>query len=81
MNCRRLLLQNNNALNISTFIASNNPSQTSTAYNNAVNDGQLASALQAIGLTVSGTPTMGTVSFMQITSSAYIHALYSMGAC
>ena len=56
--CRRQLLQSNNAINIGTFIASNDPQATSQAYNSSISDGQLKAALAGIGLNLVGNPTI-----------------------
>lgn len=57
--CRRSLLQSNNdAINIGTFVASNDPTGTQNAYNAAVQDGRLRQQLQGIGLDLVGNPVV-----------------------
>ena len=56
--CRRHLLQSSSAIDIGTFIASDDPQATSQAYNSSVSDGQLKSDLAGIGLTLVGNPTV-----------------------
>jgi len=57
--CRRQLLQGTDSgLNINTFVATDDPTFTSQAYNTAVKNGALNTALNGIGLDIFGTPSV-----------------------
>lgn len=53
---RRTLLQSSNAINIGSFVASDNPSETQRNFSGASSDGRLRQGLQSIGLDLVGEP-------------------------